>query len=190
MVLRFSLMVNPLGPPIAGKTRPDGYLELFFPEAHLTVAALVEDVDGRPEIVGIEVKPLATGPRQAIRSDDLRRLPLRQLRDEYLKTVARGELTFEAFHSPPRRGPQPPSDDLLRDVADTYEQALAAGIPVLQAIQSRHHVSRAGASKYIRRAREAGHLGWPAQKGAPGATAEASPFTEPKSAKTTGRAAK
>lgn len=194
---------HPLGPPIAGALRSDGYLEIFFPYPAVRVAVLVEDVEGRPEIVGLEVKPVreirtelaeewakvseALRPRRSkemerevpfvLKSDILRQLPLRQLRDIYLMEVANGKIDFQLLNPTVEHGPKPPSDELVRAVAETYSQALTSGTPILAAIQARHHIARATATKYIRLAREAGYLGWPSKKGSAGIGATKSPFT-------------
>lgn len=52
-------------------------------------------------------------------------------------------------------------DDLLRGVASRYREALAAGEGPTQAIADEEYVSRSTASRWVKQAREAGHLGAP-----------------------------
>ena len=76
----------------------------------------------------------------------------------------------------PRRGGGPLSTEFLATVATIYNDALKIGASPLQAIQDTKGVSRPGASKYVRRAREAGLLGYPARPGLSGSTEKTSPF--------------
>jgi hypothetical protein len=79
-------------------------------------------------------------------------------------TLPGGEPTAEqAPEIEAKTGGRPPGypidDDGLRRVADTYRAALKLGEPPTQRVKREHHVSRTTASRWIRRARDAGHLG-------------------------------
>ncbi len=157
-----------IGPPIAGRRRPDDYLEVFFPNAALKVAVLVKQVAGRPEIVGLRVDPLGdpaiqlpgrfSEPREPLtilRSDLLRQLPLRQLRNMYLKAEAQiSGFIGDGWNGPVHRGPRPAVP--LNVAADAWLRATAAGLPVIPTMMVELNLSRPGVAKYIRRARVAG----------------------------------
>lgn len=51
------------------------------------------------------------------------------------------------------------TDDLLRDVASVYREALRVGRPPTKAVEEEFHTSRPNAAKWVKRARAAGHLG-------------------------------
>jgi hypothetical protein len=53
----------------------------------------------------------------------------------------------------------PIDDDELRRVADTYRAAIKLGEHPTQRVMREHHTGRSTASRWIRRARDAGHLG-------------------------------
>jgi hypothetical protein len=53
----------------------------------------------------------------------------------------------------------PLDDDFLREVADEYRQAQAAGVPTGQSIRARWPTSEANARRWVARARERGFLG-------------------------------
>lgn len=52
------------------------------------------------------------------------------------------------------------NDDLLKQVAEVYRAAIPAGAPT-DAVRQHFHVSHSSATRYVRLAREAGHLGRP-----------------------------
>ncbi len=51
------------------------------------------------------------------------------------------------------------TDAYLREVADTYREALAQGLPPTQAVEARYSTSYSNAAKLVRKARDAGLLG-------------------------------
>ncbi len=51
------------------------------------------------------------------------------------------------------------TDTYLREVADTYREALAQGLPPTQAVEARYSTSYSNAAKLVRKARDAGLLG-------------------------------
>ena len=187
-------MGNPLGPIAQINSYPDGWVGAVFPKSGIEIGVLVEAVDGRPEITSLRicpvkpqrlppgVKPTYDIPRKrALRSDDIRRLPLRQLRDMWLLQAngtpdGTAEGLFEPFKRDARRGPQPVPQELLQSVAIAYAECVEKGLPVLATLGERFHVSRAGATKYVRKARDAGYLEWPTRKGIAGVGGTESPF--------------
>lgn len=161
---------SPLRAP-GGISRRGDLLSIPDLDLALDVRVTVRDVEGIPQIVGLELRPLAPrGSETVLTADLLRRLPLRQLKAAFLQDK-RGTDPLAAFRAPERvtlRGPLPA--ELLDRVAATYPRAVAAGLAPLKEIGRIERVSRATASKYVRRAREAGLLGWPARVGIAGTT--------------------
>ncbi len=117
------------------------------------------------------------GPKDVdptITADLLRSLPLRQLR-AMAAAAEYGDGTgdwLEPF-SVERTPGEPWPDDHYREVAETYRSAPSAP---LKAIQTRWGVSRAAASKWVRKARELGYLGYPKRAGVAGASEPKSPI--------------
>lgn len=184
-------MPNPFGPPM-GISRKGDRMNVHFPTVSLTVAITVRPVRGVPEIVGIEAMPLPRSavtdtlekflpggiqPDLVITSKLLRELPLRELKQMFFARKEDGEDPFAAFKGPRRQGRSPLSKEFLEHVSQTYKRAIDEGMAPLKAVEDAYSVSRAGASKYVRRAREAGLLAWPARPGVAGASNPVSPIT-------------
>lgn len=150
-----------------------------------------EMIDGAPQIVAIALLPKDDRrPRheRIVRSERLRRLPLRRLRSAAVTMPGRMNFTS---HSPAdleaalaamdelqqrsRRPGAPLPADHFAQVAETYRAATATGVAPRKAIEERWGVSRAAASKWIRQARERGLLGWPSRRGVAGTEASKSP---------------
>ena len=74
-----------------------------------------------------------------------------------------------------RRGNRLPPQH-FEEVAQVYRRALELGKSPLRAVEQAFHVSRPGASKYVRQARERGLLGYPSGPGVAGANPPASPI--------------
>jgi hypothetical protein len=187
-------MTPSLGRPIATHRNGDSVRALFpFVQAGigktaLNVTVTVREVRGAPEIVALTIEPLDdrcpvmqmlgldVDPDPIITSEFLRRLPLRQLKEMCLASRRPQADTFAAFKGRRPTGRAPLSMELLERVAATYVQAQAGGKPPLKQVQITEIVERATASKYIRRAREAGLLGWPSRPGIAGTSESVSPF--------------
>jgi len=126
-----------------------------------------------PRIYEVRVQaPLGSG---GLRSDDLRSIPLRQLRRRVIDAVTRpivertadggfvaapGEQPwFGAVQRGPGRG-KPMGDDHLRQVAEVYRAAVAAGsrAPV-EEVRQTFHASRPTAGRWVGQARKRGLLG-------------------------------
>jgi len=182
------LVTNIVGPPIVGRMRQDGYLEVLFPELGLVVAVHVDKVADRPEIVGLQVRS-QRGPTQTVlRADLLRQLPLRQLRQMYLRSQAPGGDFFAGWEEPVRQGPRPVVP--LTQAAATWLDANRRGLPVIPTMMDTLGLSRPGVTKYIRRAREAGLIpprtsnGRPTRPPTPSASDETIRKAKPKVATT------
>ena len=175
-------------------TRRANSLEVAFPMvrsqggwAAVVINATFAEIQGRTEIVGLSIRPLEgpaelknlrlPGDRELVISAELlRSVPLRQLKEMFLEG-RRGGDPFAPFHQPPRTGRAPITRELLERVAKTYLHAQECGLPPLKEIQAVEMVAHATAAKYVRRARDAGLLGWPDRPGLAGATMPSSPFS-------------
>jgi hypothetical protein len=150
----------------------EGWLRVLFEQPRVDVRVKVAQVRGVPEIVALHIDPadpLKAGDRPTVITSAMtHRIPLRQLKGEYLK-MSRPPWASEpdTFWEAPRRGPFPLPPERVQEVAEIYRRAVDAGKSPLQAIKDAYHISRATASKYIKRARKAGFLG-PARPGRSG----------------------
>jgi hypothetical protein len=170
-------------------------IDVHFPEAPsqgglagVRVVATFDEIQGRTEIVGLSIQPLTDNlhlgkrrgldkhPKLVISAELLRSVPLGQLKEMFLEG-RRGGDPFAPFHQPRRTGRAPITHELLERVAKTYLRALECGLPPLKEIQAVEMVAHATAAKYVRRARDAGLLGWPDRPGLAGATMPSSPFS-------------
>jgi hypothetical protein len=106
-------------------------------------------------------------PMAVITAERLRHLPLAEMRAAAAAHVA-GNDGFGAFQKVSRQRGKALPDEHYRQVAEVYKAAVDRRQPPLKAIESQWQVSRAGASKYVKRARELGFLGWPERRGLPG----------------------
>jgi hypothetical protein len=174
----------PYWTPVIGGPDADGWYYAVVPGWPWQFHVLVEDVAGAPQIVGLRMTRMWEGADVVVSSDTLRRLPLRQLREVVSKARAAGLraggetlLNLLEERTPGQRWPR----EHYERVAEVYREAVASGLPPLPVIGERWHVSRAMASKYVRRARELGLLGWPAGPGVAGTTEERSPIKRDRS---------
>ena len=141
------------------------------------VRVKVHLVDGVPQITSLHIDQRqrtrftrAASPDEAVITHDwLRRLPLRHM----ARIAATGgdldavtALAYEELGEWPSGKPRP--GDHYRQVATSYREAAAAGSPPLQAVMKRWGVSRAGASKWVRIARDRKLLGEPPRPGVAG----------------------
>lgn len=169
------------------------------------IEVAVAEIDGAPEIVGlrIDVDPRLYGAEdrqvaglpapdrrrwaldqraahgssaRGLNSAVLRRLPMEALRRAAAAYVA-GASPWDEFgrESANRRGNRLPARH-FEEVAQVYRRALELGKPPLRAVEHAFHVSRPGASKYVRQARERGLLGYPSGPGVAGANVPTSPI--------------
>ena len=170
------------------------------------VEVAMAKVDGLPEIVGLrmDVRPMwvtederyvldMTDEQQrqwaidnaphgaasaaVITAERLRSLPLAEMRAAVAARLA-GDDAFGAFEKVARERGKAWPDEHYRQVAEVYKSAVEHREPPLKAIQEHWHVSRPGAAKYVKGARERGFLGWPGRAGIAGYDATESPFTK------------
>jgi len=176
-------------------TAEGGWIGLILPDVGWVEVALAT-VQGQPEIVGLRIDARnlfvreedkyvldlpqeqqrqwaidnahqEDAPRAVITAERLRRLPLAEMRAAAAAHLA-GDDAFAAFEKVSRQRGKAWSDDHYRQVAEVYKAAVDRRQSPLKAIESHWNVSRAGASKYVKRARELGFLGWPERRGVPG----------------------
>jgi hypothetical protein len=170
------------------------------------VEVAMAKVDGLPEIVGLrmDVRPMwvtedelhlldtmthdeqrqwaiGNAPPGAasgavITAERLRSLPLAEMRAAVAARLA-GDDAFGAFGKVARERGKAWPDEHYRQVAGVYKSAVEHREPPLKAIQEHWHVSRPGAAKYVKGARERGFLGWPGRAGIAGYDAAGSPST-------------
>lgn len=115
------------------------------------------------------------GLGRAITSARLRRLPLSELRAAAAAHLAGGD-PWTQFKAVERHRGKPLPIEHFRQVADIYRGAVERRQSPLLAIQCAYGVSRPSASKYVRRARKLGFLGYPAKPGVAGADCAESPI--------------
>jgi hypothetical protein len=114
-----------------------------------------------------------------VTSDLLRRLPLRQMQETAalrFQSIFNSDMTTADVMKPfdrERTPGQPWPDEHYQRVAEVYRSATSAPA---KAICNRWNVSKPTAAKWIRKARELGHLGWPARPGVAGFGASESPI--------------
>lgn len=152
----------------------DGWWRVSLPELPWEVELRVARVDGVPRILGLRITPARrhTGGDElrpglkvrdvVISTESVRRLPLARMLRAVL-SVQEGDLkraSKELGVVERGRGAQWP-DEHYRLVAGVYRAAVNAGRPPNPAICARWEVSRAAASKWIRRARDLGYIGPP-----------------------------
>lgn len=182
----------------------DGWLGFDLSDFGSVEVALA-DIDGAPEIVGlrldidprfyaVEDRQVADLPaserrrwaldRRAAQGQSTRGLNNAVLRRLPMEALRRAAAAYVAGQSPwdelgrevaNPRGKRLPEQH-FEQVAQVYRRALALGKPPLRAVEQAFHVSRPGASKYVRQARERGLLGYPTRRGVPGADAATSPI--------------
>lgn len=182
----------------------DGWLQLDV-VAFGWVEVALADIDGAPEIVGLRIdidprfygvedrevadRPASERRRWALdrmaaqgqsprglNNAVLRRLPMEAIRRAAAAYMA-GQSPWDEFgrEAANRRGKRLGTQHFA-EVAEVYRRALALGKPPLRAVEQAFHVSRPGASKYVRKARLLGLLGYPTRAGVPGAEAPTSPI--------------
>lgn len=164
-------------------------------EPAIDLALLIRPVDGVPEILGVQIGPpgslhaddgrLPAGmgdflaklaslgpdgkpwPPVVLSSDLWRSLPLGRI-----KAAALGHRRRLFSFTPvgaPAKGPAPLPPERFEQVASVYRQAVEVGESPIEAVmQAFPGLSRGGARRYIRLARERGCLGWPARGGVAG----------------------
>jgi hypothetical protein len=181
----------------------DGWFAFALPGTGWVWVALAR-VEGMPEIVGlrIDVDPIFVGeadrhildlPAQerrqwaidnappgtasttVITAERLRRIPLAELRAAAAARLA-GDDAFDAFRKVSRQQGKALPDEHYQQVAEVYKGAVDRRQPPLKAVEHHWQVSRAGAAKYVKRARELGFLGWPGRRGIPGYESAHSPI--------------
>ena len=160
---------------------PKGWVVLSDVARGVRVRVKVIEINGLLEIVGLHVESFMD---EALTSDDIRSLPLRQLKAGAVSALSGDDDVLERVREAPKGGPVRRPTEHYQNVADVYSANLGADAP-LKAVQEAFGVSRAGASKMVKRARELGLLGWPTQQGRAGTGANQSPY-----AKTTNRTKK
>jgi hypothetical protein len=157
-------------------TRPDtsGLVSVSLSEFPWDIRVRVENIDGVPHLTGLHLdwegpiaaqrgRPWPAPPAAAIvTSDRLRRLPLRTLVD-LAAAVEAGNIdtAVTALNKHADTWPQGRArpDEHFEEVAAVYRAAIQNRRPPLKDIQTRWKISRAMASKYVRRARQLGYLG-------------------------------
>lgn len=188
-------------PPIA-EVR-DGWFAFALPGIGWVWVALAR-VEGLQEIVGlrIDVDPMFAGesdphvldlpaperrqwaidnappgaaPMAVVTAERLRRIPLAELRAAAAARLAGGD-AFEAFRKVSRQQGKALPDKHYQQVADVYKAAVDRRQPPLRAVEDQWRISRAGAAKYVKRARELGFLGWPERRGVAGYESAHSPI--------------
>jgi hypothetical protein len=147
------------------------------------------DVAGRTQLVGVAIaavdddgEPLVSAGQvrqdrsavEPLTAEAIRKLPLgRIVRDAKTRLW---DIVDDLYGAPRARRPPRPvrpsrwTDDELLEVARVYEAALADGVKPRRAVASRFHLSDDGASRVIRKARDAGVLGEPPGPGKAGTT--------------------
>jgi len=171
-------------------------------EPALDVAILIRPLDGVPQVLGLQVGPpgsLDTGgrlpegvgeglrqlsglgpdgnpwPPVVLSSDLWRSLPVARLKAAAL--AHRRRLFSFTPVGEPAKGPAPLPAARFEQVAEIYEQAAAAGLSPISAVMSAYPgLSRGGARRYIRIARERGLLGWPTKGGIAGFESPKPPY--------------
>jgi hypothetical protein len=181
----------------------DGWVAFEVPGLGWVRVALAQ-VAGQPEIVGLHIDvdpmfvseadkhvldwpagerrqwaidtvPERVAPMAVITAERLRSIPLAELRAAAAARLA-GDDPFEAFQKVSRQQGKALPDEHFQQVAEVYKAAVDRRRSPLKAIEDHWHVSRAGAAKYVRRARELGFLGWPERRGIPGYESARSPI--------------
>ncbi|MHB1511488.1 MAG: hypothetical protein ACYCST_12110 [Acidimicrobiales bacterium] len=192
----------------------DGWYAVQVPGIPHVVDLLIDDVLGRPEVVGLRLRParashyfsgqqpltydpemgpgtvpasefwrwdadscaefIAAHEHPAVTGELLRSLPLGAIKQAVL--VRRSDpFGFIGGESRTAAGGGL-SDAFLKQVADAYRAAVAAGLPPLVTIARNEDVSKAAASKWVGMARKRGLLGYPASPGRAGFTEDKSPW--------------
>lgn len=165
-------------------------MQVIFPDLPWMFGVQIGDVNGVWQIVGLRIEgaPVQFGPdderpllwaggakngiEPTITTDLLRQLPLRQLREMAVRRHRGEDDLLEPFVLERPAGGW--GEEHYRTVAQVYRNAPDAP---LKAISQRWGVSRAAASKWVRKARELGLLGYPTRVGVAGASEKASPIT-------------
>lgn len=192
-------------PPTAMIITDDGWIGFHMPPGYVYVA--LAKIEGVWEIVGLRVDvasgdfnaPLSQDLRShlvermpakrrraaVVTADRLRGLPLRALRAAAASYLAgESENWIHAYEAVERQQGKALSDQHYAQVADVYRDAVERSEPPLKAVMARWHVSRAGASKYVARARELKLLGYPSRPGIAGAEAKRSPIKRDRAGET------
>jgi hypothetical protein len=142
------------------------------------VSVRIEQIEGKPEVVGLrightgQVFERLTAPL-ILTAALIHTLPVGRLK---AAALAHGPGFYAVPVGTPGKGPVPLPDSRFQEVADIYKRADAAGSPPLAAIATAYGLSRPGARRYVRLARERGFLAWPTRKGVAGASAAESPY--------------
>lgn len=84
--------------------------------------------------------------------------------DSELLAIFEGMVSSLSGVSTRRRRRNTVSEDLLQEVAEVYRAAISGGAPT-EAVKQHFHVSHSTATRYVRLARAANHLGPPGSKG-------------------------
>jgi hypothetical protein len=178
----------------------DGWVHFQIPTVGWVSVALAH-VDGLPQIV--ELKIGITSPHQdPIQDQKMRQWVVDQLRKKGTKTTSNapvitaellrglplaemraaaaahqaGDHWFDEFKTVARQRGKALPDEHYQQVAQVYRDAVARRQPPLKAVEERFSVTRAGASRAVKRSRELGFLGYPARPGVAGAEETRSPF--------------
>jgi hypothetical protein len=129
----------------------------------------------------IDNAPLGEAAMAVITADRLRRIPFAELRAAAAAQLA-GDDPFDAFRKVSRQQGKALPDEHYQQVAEVYKAAVDRRQAPLKAVEDHWNVSRAGAAKYVKRARELGFLGWPERRGVPGYASTRSPIKKDTSA--------
>ena len=182
---------KPVSPPTARGlsfkgvwvSREEDGTVIVAPDLPWTARLTLETVAGAPRIVGLTLmrRPEATPDQAVITATDLRRLPLGLFERAAAAILSDGVEDVRTEISRHRAAGEAWGDEHYQEVAEVYRQAVAARRPPLAAIGTRWGVGRAMAAKYVKRARELGHLGYPTRPGVAGATAKKSPIRKKES---------
>lgn len=174
-----------MGSTVLG-VKGDGWVSIDTSELPWHVEVYVRTVDGSPQVLGLRLEPPKEGeamePQWRVRDLIIDNAALRRLRLGHLRKAASRmraldlQQALAALRPDVRRPAQPFAPGHFERVADVYREAVEAGDPPLPAIMARWHVARPTASKWVRKAREEGLLGWPQRTGVAGTEADSSPW--------------
>jgi hypothetical protein len=149
-----------------------GYVLVLLSDFPWHIEARTHEVDGVPQLTGLRIEWFPMTADAVITSDRLRRLPLRELVETaagiQAGNLGRAAAAMRNSEIWPQGRARP--DEHFAEVAAIYREAIQNRRPPLNDIRARWTVSRAMASKYVKRARELGYLG-PAKTGVAGEVA-------------------
>jgi hypothetical protein len=141
--------------PIATGLRSLGG-QVAYPHLHDTIARTIDLSRLLRELTAD-----ATGVRAMVRARDQLDVPLGDLEKGQIETLGQiARLTSDRAYAVTRpRRRRVATSDHLRQVAEVYRAALSDGEPPTLAVAERFSTSHSNAARWVRQAREAGHLG-------------------------------